>query len=239
MLLAAARDQGYSTIASLFSAVVLLLLIPYTMTEGGYYYDLPELLFFGLGVYGAARGWGWLVVLATLLGTWNKESFLFFVPTLYPLVAAVARQRHALISVGLALAGSVAINLYEHWRWLGNRGEIIQVHVGEQVRAFLRPTFLVSRDVIYGMTSPQAVNIVMLVALVTVVRRGWPALGEPMRHHCRLALAINLPLYLLFCAPGEIRNLSLLFPSFFMLLAAMLDRAQGYISPAVAPKYRG
>ena len=57
--------------------------------------------------------------------------------------------------------------------------------------------------------------------------RGWRFLSRAMQRHAFLAAAINVPLYLIFCNPGELRNLSMLSVALLALLAANLDRSSG------------
>jgi hypothetical protein len=53
--------------------------------------------------------------------------------------------------------------------------------------------------------------------------RGWRYLPATVQRHALVAAVINIPLYLLFCWPGEIRNLSLLYIVFLLLLAVNLN----------------
>ncbi len=40
------------------------------------------------------------------------------------------------------------------------------------------------------------------------VWRAWPHLPRAVQRHAQIAAAINIPLYLLACSPGELRDLS-------------------------------
>ena len=67
-------------------------------------------------------------------------------------------------------------------------------------------------------------GIVSALALAGVAAAGWERLPPALRRHARLALWINLPLFLLFCSPAEMRNLSMLYPTLTCLMALALDR---------------
>jgi hypothetical protein len=69
-----------------------------------------------------------------------------------------------------------------------------------------------------------AFDLLSLVLIVWTVWRGWRKLPQAIQRHGQIAAVINFPLYLLFCVPGEIRDLSMLFVTFFLLLAANLTR---------------
>jgi hypothetical protein len=55
------------------------------------------------------------------------------------------------------------------------------------------------------------------------VWRGWSHLPQVVHRHAQIAAAINFPLYFLFCWPGEMRNLSMLYLVFLLALAANLN----------------
>ena len=51
-----------------------------------------------------------------------------------------------------------------------------------------------------------------------------------MQRHAQIAAAINLPLYVLFCAPGELRNLSMLYVVLLVVLATNLEEWRGVVA---------
>jgi hypothetical protein len=59
--------------------------------------------------------------------------------------------------------------------------------------------------------------------LIWVVWRSWRLLPGWLKRHAQIAAVINIPLYLLFCQPGEFRDLSLLFISFLLVLGFSLQ----------------
>jgi hypothetical protein len=63
--------------------------------------------------------------------------------------------------------------------------------------------------------------------LIWVVWRSWRLLPGWLKLHAKIAAVINIPLYLLFCQPGEFRDLSLLFISFLLVLAFSLQEWMG------------
>jgi hypothetical protein len=77
--------------AAVLAPVILEIFLPYFAPGGAYYYDFPELAFCALAVYVALKlDWWWAIPVAAL-GEWNKESFLLFIPPLYPFL----RQRYS------------------------------------------------------------------------------------------------------------------------------------------------
>ncbi len=71
---------------------------------------------------------------------------------------------------------------------------------------------------------PAFSSLIPFALLVWTVWRGWPLLPRWAKEHAQIAAAINVPLYLLFCMPGEFRDLSLLFISFLLILAVNLQQ---------------
>lgn len=72
--------------ASVFGSTVVILSRPYLMSSGGFFYDFPGAALLALAPWAARRlEWYWLTPLV-MLGTWNKESFLFSIVVLYPIL---------------------------------------------------------------------------------------------------------------------------------------------------------
>jgi hypothetical protein len=63
--------------------------------------------------------------------------------------------------------------------------------------------------------------------MIWSVWRAWPRLPRPIQRHAQLAAAINIPLYLLFVVPGELRDLSMLYIVFLLVLAVNLKEWMG------------
>lgn len=222
---------GVPSPAASFAPIILILLMPYFQVGGGFFYDYPELTFFALAVGAALRlRWWWLLPIAAL-GTWNKETFVLFLLTLYPLLrrnasAIVTAQRMAalyvvsfavLIPIRLHFAHNLGDDPGPPW-WHG------QLHFLLSTRNMFFAT-----DETYGMRVLAAYTLLPIALLVGTAVRGWRHLPPAIQQHARIAAVINLPLYLVFCNPGEMRNLSMLFVTLMLLLAANLQPSAGLI----------
>lgn len=206
-----------------FASVVVILLVPYIQSGAGNFYDYPELAFMALAVWSALKfEWWWAIPIAAL-GAFNKESFLLVIPTLYPLFRLRSSRLSSMVGVGVLSAICAAIYLRLRVEFAHNPGSTVLWHLLDQLRYFQHPKmFLFASVDTYGMRVPQVFTLLPMALLVWTVWRGWQRLPSVIKRYGQIAAAINIPLYLLFCAPGEMRDLSLLYIVFLLLLAVNL-----------------
>jgi len=221
-----ARSQGFNSTQSIAASAVMILLLPVFMSVGGYYYDYAELAFLVAAVLIALRlHWALLIPLAAL-AAWNKESFLLFVPCFYPLLRSRFSRWQAIVATGASglAAGLVVAALRSHFA--GNSGGSVEFHLAEQISYLLNPAkMIVPGDSTYGIISLPSLNPFTLAIILFLVWDGWSQLSLELRRFTGVAALINLPLFFLFCAPGELRDLSFLYLSFMLLIAVQLKKA--------------
>jgi hypothetical protein len=210
--------------AAVFAPVLVILLVPYVESGGGFFYDYPELAFLALAVWVALRFRWWWVIPVAALGAWNKESFVFILPALYPFF----RQRSSRLRAWLAVSvlGVVCLAVYYpiHLHFAHNPGEAMEVHWRDQLNYFLHVRdFVLGTEMTYGVPMLKAFTLAPLTLLAWTVWRSWQSLPRVIQRHGQIAAAINIPLYLLFCSPGELRDLSLLYVFFLLALATALN----------------
>jgi hypothetical protein len=207
-----------------FASVVFMLLFPLIGIKGGYFFDYPELLFMAVAAWMALEmEWWWIIPIAAL-GTWNKESFLLFMFTLYPLFRLRSSRLKSLIGICILVGICVAVYLPIRHHFAQNPGGTVEWHLKDQVDFYLHP-FRVDTwvDRTYDLMFPALSAPVPLLLLIWFVWRSWRLLPGWLKRHAQIAAAINVPLYLLFCQPGEFRDLSLLFISFLLVIAFSLQ----------------
>lgn len=220
------RALEFSEPVAMFSAIGMILLIPYFMMSSqnsGYFYDYPELAFLSLAVWATLKfDWWWAIPIAAL-GTWNKESFLFVIPALYPIIRRRASRLSALIGVGVLCAACIAVYYPERVHFAHNLGGTVEFQWHAQLESFRHPAeLLFSTQQTYGIRIIRAFSLVPMSLLVWTVWRAWKQLPLEIRRHGQLAAAINIPLYLVFCTPGELRDLSLLYIVLLAVVAVNL-----------------
>jgi hypothetical protein len=220
----AGKAAGFAPAAAALAAIAMILLIPYFLTRGGFFFDYPELAFLGLGVWMALKfDWWWMVPIAAL-AAWNKESYLLFIPALYPLLRRRSSRAGAVAGASVLGATCAAVYGLLRWRFQGNPGGTVQIHLMEQLQYMVNPLNFLAREKTYGVTMLQSFNPLFLALIVWTAWRGWRSLPKPIQRHAQIAALINLPLFLVCCEPGELRDLSLLYVTLLFLLAANLSQ---------------
>lgn len=219
--------QFFSPAAAALAAVGTILSYPFFMTGGGYFYDYFELMFMALAALCALRNRRVQLAAVIVLAVLNKESFLFFLPLLYPLIRMNTSRPVAMTALGLYATLGVAATLAVHWHYRDNPGVVVFFQLWPNLLYYLNPANLFGFDRSFGLALPSGYNIVILLFLAVLGRYAWPAMSEALRNHVAIGAAITFPLWILFCSPGEMRNLSLMLVAFFLLLAAAAQKMQG------------
>ena len=209
---------------AVLAPVVIILLVPYGISGRGYFYDYPELAFMALAFWVALKfDWWWLVPVVAL-GTWNKESFLVFVLTLYPIFRLRSSRLGAMIQVGALCLVSLAVYFPLRLAFSHNPGATVYLGFWDQLQMLMNPREMIYGTCeIYGLPMLAGYTILPMALLAWTVWRGWRHLPGAIQKHGLIAAAINFPLYILFVAPGELRDLSMLYMAFLILLAANLN----------------
>lgn len=221
----------FSPPAAVLAPVIVMLLFPYIETGGGYIYDYPELAFFALAVWIALKFDWWWVIPVAALGTWNKESFLLFILTLFPIFRRRCSRFGAVLGIGVLCLVCLAVYYPIRLRFANNPGSTVMLGLADQWYYFAHPKeLLFSTEETYGLRTLAAYTIVPIAFGIWTLCRGWRKLPLVMRRHGQIAAAINIPLYFLFCSGGELRDLSFLYIIFLLVLAVDLN---GWISGSI------
>jgi hypothetical protein len=209
--------------AAVLAPVILEIFLPYFAPGGAYYYDFPELALCALAVYVALKlDWWWAIPVAAL-GAWNKESFLLFIPTLYPFLRQRYSRNATLAQIATLSLACLSVSIPIRLHFQQNPGGTVEHHLLEQLHFFLRPLDLLARtEAVYALRALRPFTVFPFCLLVVTVVRAWPRLSEPVRRHAQVAALINIPLYVLFCWPGELRDLSLMYMAWLLILAVNL-----------------
>lgn len=217
-------SAGLDRVSSTAAPALFALLVPVLQNRGGYFYDLPEILAFALAARFALSGRVWALLLLAAPAAANKESFFFYAVSLLPLL----RQRLSLRDSLLATAGAVLISgvcyLLIKSAYAGNPGSDTIFQLGKNLLFYLNPLNLLRVDQTYGLPLFSGYGLVVLSWFGIMMAYGWKAVPDYIHRHLALAATVNVPLFLLFCAEGEMRNLSMLYVGTVVLIAGALQR---------------
>jgi hypothetical protein len=224
-----------SPLAAVLAPTTFALSFPYLQTVGGYYYDTVELLFasmaFLLALHGRLVALAALVLVATL----NKETFFFVLPALYPLLRRRLARRTAWFAVGLLVLLAGLMNVALKFAYLDAVGGAAEFHLLANIKAYVLGNAYVRLETTYGLVGPSRAFILTLAVLGIVLWHAWPLAPRVVRRHLAICAIVNLPLFLLFCAAGELRNLSTAFTGLVLLMAFLIDREAGLRAGLRAP----
>ena len=222
------RELGAGKPGADFAPVVLMLLLPYIMSEGGFFYDFSELALMALLVFVVLRFDWWWAVPIVALGEWNKESFALFLFTLYPFLRRKYSPRKSWVALGAMCAISAGVYLCLRAQFAHNPGGTVEVWWPEQLKYLIHPSkFLFAWEETYGIPAPKIYTLLPMALLVGVIWRGWRYLPAMIRSQAKIAAAINVPLYFIFAFPGELRDLSMLYIVLLVLLACLINEWMG------------
>jgi len=217
------RAVHIPTLPGVFASVLVMLIVPYMMTNGGFYYDYPELAFLAFAVWMAIRcDWWWLIPVVAL-GAWNKESFVLVVLTLYPLLRHRTSRFSALLGTAVLAFTCAAVYFALRLHFAGNPGSTVLSKWPIWFAFLTHPQKFFLTESTYGIKVFKAFSPIPVALLIWTAVRGWRYLPLPIRRHGILASAINFPLFFLFCSPGEMRDLSLLYIVLLLLLAVNMS----------------
>lgn len=226
ILRAILRDIGIGVVPSLVAPLAFVLCLPYLQTVGGYFYDGPELLFDALAFLLAARGYLLALIALAIPATLNKESFFFMLPALYPLLRTSLSVRMAAAGILAAMLASGIINALLKLYFADAAGVAAEFHLLENITTYLKSWTYRQVETTYGIMGPAGAFFGTLLVMAIIAIRGWPSCPALLRQHMLIAACINIPLFILFCSPGELRNLSMLFVGFVVLIGYCLDSRQ-------------
>jgi hypothetical protein len=222
---AACIEVSGDRIAATLTPLVIAAIFPLIQTEGGYYYDNPELLFMALGIWLVLRRWLIPLVLVTVLGTLNKESFLLVVLTLYPFMAMRYSRKLSIVLAGGLLAIAAAVNLLIKYRYLGNSGPMMAYMLMPHLQFLVDPRNYFRFEINYGILTTKGFNVLHLLLVALLLKTGWRRLMPAARTHAWIALVITAPLFIAFCYRDELRNLSLLTMTLAFLICTTISAA--------------
>ena len=205
ILIEVTQDKFSATLGACLFAI----LFPFFEVVGGYYYDFGEIFFFFLAVLFAIRKKFIALLLITPFAELNKESFLFFLATLFPMLG-LKKTFSLMFIAGLTY-------LYIKNIYINNPGDSADLQLWNHLDQLFDVSSYFMTATTYGLPLPTRIFFLHVIYVVWIVKNFWCKLSNDWKLHAKIALAINGTLYILFIAPGELRDLSMLYISFIIM----------------------
>jgi hypothetical protein len=228
-------DFGVSPLAAIFAPCIFSLCMPIFQSSAGYVYDYGELFFMSLAVYLTQRNRPLLLMLVVALATFNKETFVFFIPALYPFLPKSTKTTQTYIFYGTQFLVSLSVNLWIKYIYIGNNGKMAEIWFFKNVKDYLNPLTYFEFEDSYGLVVPKGLNILSLILIFTLIKIAWGYLDQKIQRHCLTAFFINFPLFIVAGFINEIRNLSFLYISLVFLIAYTIQHHERKFDP-LAPR---
>lgn len=206
-------------VASLLASLIFALIFPLLETGGGYYYDFFEVLFFVLAIYLAIHGRYVSFFMMVPLAELNKEAFLFFIPMLYPFFRKNLSKYKSCLLIAFGIIISGVTYCWIKQQFLGNPGGMVEFQLGNHVRNLFNWYSYVAWEVNYGIITGSQMFLLYIFMVAYIIRQSWNNLSGSWKLHTKIVVTIQWPLYIFFCAPGELRNLSMFYVTFCVMLA--------------------
>lgn len=209
-------------VAGTVTALLFALLFPHFEIAGGYYYDFGEIFFLFLAARLALHGNFIALLILTPFAEWNKESFFFYLATLFPLWRKNfdAKKSGAITGCSIFVAGLAY--LYVRQMFIDNRGDPADFQLFAHLYGFFEISSYFKTDPIYGIPLFSRMFVLHIIYVLFIIKTSWHNLSDEWKAHAKFAAVINGILYFLFILPGELRDLSMLYTSFLILTGYFL-----------------
>ena len=107
-------------------------------------------------------------------------------------------------------------------QYINNEGGTVEIHLMEQIDSFLDIRSYFTFSYTYGLPMGSELFFLHILLIGWLIWHCWDLLPKVWQTHAKIALVITFPLYLLFCSPGELRNLSFMYMSFALILGTYI-----------------
>ena len=206
-----------SPTAGTLAACTFAIIFPLIETGGGYFYDFGEIFFFSLATLLAVKGYWLALILIAPIAEYNKESFLFFIATLFPLLVLKLGNKKTFFALTAAIFLSGLVYLYVKSLYTGNIGGSTEFWLYGRLKEIFKN--YTNTEITYGVFFGSGMFLPHVLLVAWLMKCTLKKLSPMWKNHLKIAAAINIPLYIVFCWMGELRNLSMLYISLIAMLS--------------------
>ena len=205
---------------SLLTTCLFSVIYPLTFQNGGYFYDFIELLGLFAGVYYFLSGRMFLSTFVLFLASFNKETTFLFALFLFFLYSQEKTIRYRIKWTSIQTTVCLVGYFYLQWRYASSPGNIVEKHLSENLLYWFNPISYIqfSNLIGKGVATPDMNSIFFLVPFLSWLKSGWSISSSNRRYFLMSSFLVSFALLFFFGFKNEIRNLSLAFPAFFIIL---------------------
>jgi hypothetical protein len=226
---------GYAEAFVDWAPVIALLVLPLSLSRGGYLYDFPELLLVTTAI-GLILERRWLLYYACFtLACLNKETAILLVVYCLALHWERMPRRRLLTHAGAHAMLGLPILAWQRFTFAPNPGANAEFQLWDNVRFLLSPAAWTRLWDPYGplLPFPGPFNVLSIVLFGAAVFLFWREKPYRLRVAFVAMMAVLVPFLMLFGTLDEVRNLSLAFPMMYLLTCHTAARLYGM--PSAAP----
>jgi hypothetical protein len=208
------------SIVSDIAPAIGILFLPLTFLHGGYFYDFFELMFLALCLICIVRRKWVFYYTLFFLAILNKEPNILLILFFMAFCQGVLPKKELMKHLAMQLfIGVITVQLLWHI-FAGNPGMTIEHHLTGSIHFWLRPTsyFLFFDPYHLGFPIfPRGGNILSILFVGFLVFYKWGQKPLSLRWLFVYTSIVNISLLLYACHIDELRNLSFMFPSVYLL----------------------
>lgn len=125
------------------------------------------------------------LIFLTPIAEFNKESFIFFVTALFPIIAAKVGKKKAIFSVSLSIIFGMLVYKYVSALYAGNGGGALEFHLDWHLDNLF--ALWTNFEIQYGVYFGQGMFLPHIILVAWILKCAWKNLPEPWKWHdtCR------------------------------------------------------
>lgn len=205
-----------------FGPAIGLLFYPLTFINGGYIFDFTEMLFLLFSIILLIKSKIFFYYLVFILAIINKFTagllIFYFFALNYKRMTNHEILKHLILQILITAMIyqllSIRFNMNPEGIYSWGRLEFFS-----NIKEYLNPTSYLSFNTVYSILvpSPKSFNIINIFLFLFLTFFRWSEKSILIKRLFLVSVAFNFPIFVIFCYKHEIRNLSFIFPAFYLL----------------------
>lgn len=206
------------------------ILLPMTFTQGGFYYDFPEILLSLLFYWSYLTNHIYLTTFFYCLAILNKESSVLLPFFLLPGLFWLSPKRYSLKQMGWMIFVGLTLYCIILYHYSGNPGHQVEIHLLENLTYYLNPyTYLDSqRYFAPRIPTPSFNNLIILIPVLIILVYSFKYANKELKLWFLSSILIMLPIFLIFGYLNEFRALDLIYAPVYLMIGQGIEHYYAY-----------